>query len=457
MSDGARFSANRLKSPRLLTLLGAILISSIGIACIPVSMSGAVNGAPRWYSSSSPKGVAWTAVTCAPGSSDCVAAGFQSHLQVAAYSRNGGVTWARAALPKSSGSGLTEVQSASCVVSSTKSVDCAVLAGFGNGCSLEAFYSINGGATWNRTGVPRLGGANCDVLKVRCFAATTGVDCVGNAGYVLYSDNGGRNWSQSSVAGSPVQGYDFSCSPFNGSVDCVVVDRCLGESGNVCDVGYYSTDGGLSWENSTGNVTQDPLVSVSCASATSGVDCTALGVDVSSGTATTIYSVDGGATWSASSLQLSQVYGGGYEVSCGSLSSSVTCALVINTGDSGGNFNGAESLYSSDGGATWATGQFISAFSAGWAVSGNWAPGNLQCQPQAGALSCVFSDGFSEYSLNAGASWIRMSKPKGFEIGGYAVQGFDTSNCVTATQCVAVVAIGQGFSGKEGLSTTRAH
>jgi hypothetical protein len=238
------------------------------------------DGGISWSISSGLNGIygdALVAVSCAT-SSDCVAAGPNGAI----YSVNGGKSWAQ------SGGNETGGQTA---VSCAKLTYCVVV-GTPSGTNVVSGYSTNGGATFSPGVAPAdevvLNAVSCPT-KANCVAVGNDISEDGPNGYgvdAFYSSDGGMSWTEVSVPGGIATLLSVSCGSAN---DCVAG----GVGGGVA---AFTSDGGLSWSPAAPSAEMSEIQFVSCSTA---ADCVGVGGGAPSGSG--FYTTDGGDIWSQSS------------------------------------------------------------------------------------------------------------------------------------------------------------
>ncbi len=258
-------------------------------------------------------------VSC-PSSTDCVAVG-----SGAAFTIDGGTTWTEGATSFSTTQTLSDV---SC--SSTN--DCMAVGGGGD--FGRAFYNFttNGGTSWSEGNLPK----NLDPLEGLSCSTTRSCVAVDDNGDVVSTTNGGATWSEKTNA-----------NPDGNSLSCPSAKVCVG-------VGVFTTTGGVRWSKGKLPTNWGSYLwnSVSCSSIS---DCVAVGNDDDDQlhddyAGVTIYTTDGGASWSWGTK------GGIGDVQSVSCSSASDCVAV------GGNLNNKakpislDAIYTTDGGATWSQG-----------------------------------------------------------------------------------------------------
>jgi photosystem II stability/assembly factor-like uncharacterized protein len=207
----------------------------------------------------------------------------------------------------------------------------------------DAFYSTDEGATWTYSSLaPRDG--ELDTLS--CATADRVVHCAAmgsspgtHNSVVAYSDDGGRSWSYARVPSDPnldkLDGqFDaVSCAAGGSRTFCAASARYFapnaGKSSLPTSIVLFSGNGGSSWSlaGDPNGVSGD----VACVPAFPGPDCYLVGDNPKGQSSAADYSLNGGATWSASSVDNTFVSGiAPHNLACASPSQ---CVVVAGDGE----------------------------------------------------------------------------------------------------------------------------
>ncbi len=259
----------------------------------------------------------YSSITC-PSAYDCVVA----TANAAEVTDDGGASWKSATFPN----GIPSIYALDCP---TVSICYAV----GDG---TAYISDDGGLTWSALSLgPDVG----TLFAISCSSAMSctsiGQTTLG-APLAIVTNNSGATWINSSLPPDVYSLEEISCQ----NLTCVADGT--GQSNGPLIV--FSSDGGLTWSDATISTGIGAFVSVSCGSPT---NCSATAVSkFYPQTPIVIFSSTGGTSWTLSSIPsgLSTLL----EVSCPSAQSCVTTESFSRTG--------WPTLYTNDGGATWSSG-----------------------------------------------------------------------------------------------------
>ena len=330
------------------------------------------------------------ALSCAPGTEDCVVVGKESQVGAAEYSSDGGETW----------------------ISSSSSV-------------LDNASQLNGVSCWSAT--------NC----VAVGNAPTGSSAPGVA---FFTTDGGQTWTLDTAIGLPdpnTNGGQLNAVSCRAADNCVAVGSYSTPTTPSLTDAFYTSDGGAHWSNAS-----VPTANTYC---TYGEECSFYGVSCNTGSLTCVavgtdyyypvvsYSSDGGKTWSSDpTTTLAEIFEQTdnwltfQSVSCPSASVCLADAEISE-------YNGAVAIYvTHDAGITW-TQQTQSAAAGG--------PAGLDC---AGTALCVVGGNYfpvTGYSLASGYSTdggTDRSRPTFNNDPNGPDYGFNALSCPTIGYCVAI-------------------
>jgi photosystem II stability/assembly factor-like uncharacterized protein len=304
--------------------------------------------------------------------------------------------------------------------------------------------SVNGGSTFTASAVP----SNASFLvSVDCNDA---VHCVAiGSDSVMESSNGGASWTMGALPPVPA----FPPAPNGGTVEasfsftgvaCASESLCTAVgvenlsvtgAGGISSPNYiHSTDGGVTWTNSTPPADDQTMLSVTC----SATLCLAAGEG-------STRSTDGGATWSFQPNDLNEAS----DVAC--TAGDATC-LELGPG-SGPTTATAALSASTDGGQTWSP------------ESSNMPSGSLSILAVTcdGASSCL-ADGYPlngngplvvAVTGNSGTSWSLRTGPTGFIQPVYNIAiPFGPRPAAAATGPTSCLIVGSGASGAMASTTS---
>jgi hypothetical protein len=329
--------------------------------------------------------------------------------------------------------GISELVAASC-----PTVTHCVAVGTATGSTRSkpipgAASTVNGGASWSKGSLQ--GGPN-EVADVSC---ATKKKCVGVGGSVgatptvstagvVVTNNGGVSWTGRLLAGVDGMLGSVACPS---TTRCVAVGESLSASDQESSLVFTSSDGGASWAPGTLPNGTDGLNDVSCPSTKF---CLAVGTSYPTGGPTAvgvidaIYSKDGGSSWTTTTSP------GAGLVSAVSCASSRVCVVVASTT---GPFGPPESLFTADGGATWSAATLP--FGIGSLLNVT-CPSSRECI-EVGTFGSPVAEGAPPadiYSRDGGRSWSMGKLPGTKASWVYAVA------CSTLARCVAVGSSGGG-------------
>ena len=434
-----KYNGSGQTAPLALRMTVAVVLMSVGlVTCVAGFTSPARAATSETWSvaKGSPRNAESGLMACADAGTqvDCVNGD-------SAYSTDGGASWhspgtAASLVPANSALQVTQQLNQTTCVSAAGSVDCVAVGdihdNIGDAYPI-ALYSNDGGQHWGGTTLSLSGGP---LRQVACVWTGSRVDCVSGP---FYSTDGGADWSYSTgiIGGSP------TCVSLVSAVDCISIGtNSNGQSDSFSAA--FSSDGGASWTPSTvpnvsypGSGAQPFL---SCAAATSGVDCSAIFVGPL-GQSSGLYSTNGGANWSVAT-GITQAY-----VSCwtGPNQTSVHCASVA--------YNGATS-HSSDGGANWTSGTPIAvAPDQGIGINDyNGGTNTLACESNgfcevvggSSSYPLVLRPSIAAVSTDGGATWASATYPSGVAL----MYGL---TCSTSATCAV---FGEASGGWGGVLTT---
>lgn len=348
--------------------------------------------------------------TVCPSTSVCIAVGSDGGATAEIFrSTDGGVDWSDVVIP----TGLSRLVGVTCMSSTA-----CLAVGFISGSSTdtpEVLASANGGQSWALQTLPI---SNGDLIAVSCVASTTDCTVVGNVSgndapaVILGTTDGGTTWTSQSAPSD--------AGPLSG-VSCVSATTCQAVGETYPEVTYLAidtTDGGSTWNDETLPSPPGVLSGLDSISCTSSMDCVAGGFDFNSSNDVALMAMttDGGTTWSNPPMPAGTLAIGG--VSC---PTSTACEVATTYLAPPENTQTAESLRSTDGGATW-TAQQINAYQQGGMTS-------ISCSS---ATVCIGSLQSADLITNdGGAVWRGVPLPSNdHEISGVA--------CGSASSCVGV-------------------
>jgi hypothetical protein len=240
-------------------------------------------------------------VSCAPGSSFCMAVANLNNVWTVMATADEGASWhSYTTLPAKMGT----VKSVSCPVASV----CWV-AGEGDTGAPVVVESQDGGQTWTDrsltswTNLWMLWSIDC-VSATTCWAAGSDQEpVVGYLPLLLETTDGGADWTQSTnLPVIPPTGIDGTYQLF--AISCVSPLACVAGGGilggNGSTTVISTTDGGETWSLSTDPILtglQD-ILGMSCANGTGGLPTCYAAVSANEAAGpVVISSTDGGATW----------------------------------------------------------------------------------------------------------------------------------------------------------------
>jgi photosystem II stability/assembly factor-like uncharacterized protein len=343
---------------------------------------------------------------------------------------NGGVSWSPADVPAA----VTTLGELSCPASGV--CEATAYAGPPRLGTYSMERTTNDGASWQVQSLPTGIG---ELLSLTCPTVTTCLavdfDGVGSLTKILTTTDSGASWTET----SPPSGVFFP------EVTCATATACIMSgfsSGD--DAPYYTTDGGTTWHR--GSLPTVPGTDfydfgrVSCVSATTCFASGDLELNGSGAVATFFKTTDGGAVWSAVSVQ-----GSGQSDSSdlpGSISctSATTCVSVgLNYPPDSFTYSGPGQVsvfVSTNGGTTW-----TEEFSIG-AVIGSAS--NVSCSV-GGFCEMVGTDvaggvAYSFASLDGGVTWTAAAMPVGW------LQS-DSLSCPAANACMSTGSLTNGGTG----------
>ncbi len=194
-----------------------------------------------------------------------------------------------------------------------------------------------------------------------------------------------------------------SCYEVDLGVDCVGAPDSVGT--------LYSTNGGASWSASSSVPSRSfgPLAAqdLSCVVSRGHMDCVGVGYVFDAATSTPAdtawYSTDGGAKWAPGVLP--QRVGELNTVSCFASRGQVSCAALGT--ETTGSITANVAVYSQDAGKSWSN----SVFPAHVALPSPW--GSVSCAAAGARTECAASGSTLLFSADGGAYWVTTSDPNG--------------------------------------------
>ena len=254
----------------------------------------------------------------------------------------------------------------------------------GIGGSVGLFYTVNGGATWIASDIPT---AVSTLSLSNMYVSIDGNNAIAlvennslPSPTVYYSTNGGATWLGSTYLGNPLnifgQGPAMSISGTH-----AIIATQYGQGGvNV----FYSSNGGATWSACTGTgiQTSEPY---------NGMKVIASGKAIATTRYDVFYSTNFGASWNISA------YLPAADIGSSSMNSSGKCIIS--------SYGGGIS-YSSDGGATFALGQYNGSNFSFQSIY----PNRIMINDND---NCIYVDnsGLLYYSSDAGATWFLSTTP----------------------------------------------
>ncbi|MDR3501247.1 MAG: hypothetical protein P4L79_01530 [Legionella sp.] len=291
-------------------MLSSVNCNSSGVRCVAVGQyNDGSRSAPLSYTSTD-SGMSWALsstqpaavgtgnnnlqdVTCDSTGVKCVAVGYAIvgiNTPLSYTSVDGGVNWILSTtLPPAQGGVASYAISVAC---DNTGIKCAAIGYYNNGTRLipSSYTSTDGGANWSVSAnmPPPSSTGNNVMTGIAC--STTGLKCTA-IGYSIASPyiplsytstNGGVSWSSSTIlrptpSSGPLALNSIACD--NNGLKCAAVGYYR-NGGNNIPLSYFSTDGGVTWTQSTTlpasqSTGPNTLFSITCDKA--GFKCVAVG------------------------------------------------------------------------------------------------------------------------------------------------------------------------------------
>jgi hypothetical protein len=264
-----------------------------------------------------------------------------------------------------------------------------------------------------------------------CYSSGTYIKNVheNSQSVISVTHDGGASWQQSLAPGDGTYFYGFSCPTTN---SCMVV-------GDVPNTDthpslYTTTDGGVSWTSLPMPGLNELPVFLSCATT---LKCATIGLvqTPTSPTPTAYFTADGGRSWATSALPPS------FNPSVNSQPaldcfSNERCVATGTAGFGPSSQELASMIYSTDGGATWASAT---------APSMTATSGLMSCSNDSHCVSIESSNDSNGYQTasgelvtnDGGLTWSAIPAPGLTSLSTSVPLSFDSISCPTDTQCWA--------------------
>jgi photosystem II stability/assembly factor-like uncharacterized protein len=273
-----------------------------------------------------------------------------------------------------------------------------------------------------------LGSVSCPSVNV-CFAVGGVGSFPQGSGVIVKTSDGGSTWKvdfNTASRKSQVILYAIDCPT---TKDCEVAGIGPGDAGSV----FGTTDGGVTWHRQPVTLVSEPLLAVTCSTASF---CLAGGANPGTATTPVYVTSDGGETWKTFTVgrALSQIY----SLEC--LAGSTTTCLAGGY-DGSGATNFGPILKTTDGGTDWTV------------VANHQKPVNAISCPTSGSCEAaggnVNSRGTTWGTTDSGNTWTHQRVEDAFDLVGVS--------CDSAQECVAVTEADSAWTTEDGGSTWTEH
>lgn len=248
-------------------------------------------------------------------------------------------------------------------------------------------------------------------------------------GVISVTHDGGASWQQSLAPGDGTYFYGFSCPTAN---TCLVVGDV--PNTNTHPSLYATTDGGVSWTSLPMPGLNELPVFLSCATT---LKCAAIGLaQLPTGpTPTAYFTADGGQSWTTSALPPSFVPSANDQPALDCFPDG-RCVATGTDGFGPSSQELASMIYSTDGGATWASAT---------APSMTAISGLMSCSDDSHCVSIESSNDSNGYQTasgelvtnNGGRTWSAIPAAGLASLNASVPLSFDSISCPTDTQCWA--------------------
>src|ERR1035437_4895587 len=246
---------------------------------------------------------------------------------------------------------------------------------------------------------------------------------------ISVTHDGGASWQQSLAPGDGTYFYGFSCPTAN---TCLVVGDV--PNTNTHPSLYATTDGGVSWTSLPMPGLNELPVFLSCATT---LKCAAIGLaQLPTGpTPTAYFTADGGQSWTTSALPPSFVPSANDQPALDCFPDG-RCVATGTDGFGPSSQELASMIYSTDGGATWASAT---------APSMTAISGLMSCSDDSHCVSIESSNDSNGYQTasgelvtnNGGRTWSALPAAGLASLNASVPLSFDSISCPTDSQCWA--------------------